>query len=93
MAEQYDITIIGTGLIGGSFALALKAAGFGGKIVGCDRRNRNFNVRQDCAGGIGHRAGDAACIGLTEQAFRAQKENTKTEHPEPEPNVVSSTYR
>lgn len=33
-----QITIIGTGLIGGSLALALKAAGFGGKIVGCDRR-------------------------------------------------------
>ena len=30
-----QITIIGTGLIGGS--LALKAAGFSGKIVGCDR--------------------------------------------------------
>src|ERR1051326_2385726 len=33
-----QITIIGTGLIGGSLALALKGAGFGGKIVGCDRR-------------------------------------------------------
>jgi prephenate dehydrogenase len=32
-----QITIIGTGLIGGSLALALKAAGFTGKIVGCDR--------------------------------------------------------
>ncbi|MGC2696868.1 MAG: prephenate dehydrogenase/arogenate dehydrogenase family protein [Candidatus Angelobacter sp.] len=32
-----QITIIGTGLIGGSLALALKAAGFAGKIVGCDR--------------------------------------------------------
>lgn len=32
-----QITIIGTGLIGGSLALALKAAGFSGKIVGCDR--------------------------------------------------------
>jgi len=32
-----QITIIGTGLIGGSLGLALKAAGFGGKIVGCDR--------------------------------------------------------
>src|SRR5215467_566882 len=33
-----QITIIGTGLIGGSLALGLKAAGFGGKIIGCDRR-------------------------------------------------------
>jgi prephenate dehydrogenase len=32
-----QITIIGTGLIGGSLGLALKAAGFRGKIVGCDR--------------------------------------------------------
>ena len=33
-----QITIIGTGLIGGSFGLALKASGFRGKIVGCDRK-------------------------------------------------------
>jgi len=32
-----QITIIGTGLIGGSFALALKKHGFAGCIVGCDR--------------------------------------------------------
>ena len=33
-----QITIIGTGLIGGSFGLALKANGFRGKVVGCDRK-------------------------------------------------------
>lgn len=33
-----QITIVGTGLIGGSLALALKQAGFAGTIVGCDRR-------------------------------------------------------
>jgi prephenate dehydrogenase len=33
-----QITIIGTGLIGGSFALAAKAKGFRGRIVGCDRK-------------------------------------------------------
>jgi prephenate dehydrogenase len=32
-----QITIIGTGLIGGSLALALKKHGFRGRIVGCDR--------------------------------------------------------
>ena len=32
-----QITIVGTGLIGGSLALALKNAAFGGRIVGCDR--------------------------------------------------------
>ena len=31
-----QITIIGTGLIGGSFALAFKKYGFKGRIVGCD---------------------------------------------------------
>src|SRR5437899_9385102 len=30
-------TIIGTGLIGGSFGLALKKSGFSGRIVGYDR--------------------------------------------------------
>jgi prephenate dehydrogenase len=35
----HQITIIGTGLIGGSVALGLKEAGFRGKIVGCDRPN------------------------------------------------------
>lgn len=34
-----QITIIGTGLIGGSFGLALKAKGFRGKIIGCDRKD------------------------------------------------------
>jgi len=33
-----QITIVGTGLIGGSLALALKQAGFAGRVVGCDRR-------------------------------------------------------
>jgi len=32
-----QITIIGTGLIGGSLALALKKRRFAGRIVGCDR--------------------------------------------------------
>jgi prephenate dehydrogenase len=32
-----QITIIGTGLIGGSFALAIRKHGFRGRIVGCDR--------------------------------------------------------
>jgi prephenate dehydrogenase len=32
-----QITIIGTGLIGGSLALALRKRGFAGRIVGCDR--------------------------------------------------------
>jgi prephenate dehydrogenase len=32
-----QITIIGTGLLGGSFGLALKKRGFKGRVVGCDR--------------------------------------------------------
>jgi prephenate dehydrogenase len=33
-----QITIVGTGLIGGSFGLALRQQGFPGVLVGCDRR-------------------------------------------------------
>jgi prephenate dehydrogenase len=33
-----QITIIGTGLIGGSLALALRKKKFAGKIIGCDRK-------------------------------------------------------
>jgi len=33
-----QITIVGTGLIGGSLALALRQCGFTGMIVGCDRQ-------------------------------------------------------
>ncbi len=34
-----QITVIGTGLIGGSFALALRKRRWAGKIVGCDRQS------------------------------------------------------
>jgi prephenate dehydrogenase len=34
-----QITIVGTGLIGGSLALALRKARFAGRIVGCDRES------------------------------------------------------
>ena len=34
----HQITIVGTGLIGGSLALALKTHGFAGTIVGCDKQ-------------------------------------------------------
>jgi prephenate dehydrogenase len=37
MSLTRQITIIGTGLIGGSFGLALKKRKFHGRIVGCDR--------------------------------------------------------
>jgi prephenate dehydrogenase len=32
-----QVTIIGTGLIGGSFGLAVKKHGFKGRVIGCDR--------------------------------------------------------
>ena len=32
-----QITIIGTGLIGGSFGLAIAASGMGSRVIGCDR--------------------------------------------------------
>jgi prephenate dehydrogenase len=34
-----QITIVGTGLIGGSFALALRKRKFAGRIIGCDRES------------------------------------------------------
>jgi len=34
-----QITIVGTGLIGGSFGLAVRRAGFTGRIIGCDREH------------------------------------------------------
>ena len=34
-----QITIVGTGLIGGSFALAMRKRKFAGRIVGCDRES------------------------------------------------------
>lgn len=37
MTSIRQITIVGTGLIGGSLALALREHGFHGRIVGCDR--------------------------------------------------------
>ena len=33
-----QITIVGTGLIGGSFALAARQGGFSGRLIGCDRQ-------------------------------------------------------
>ncbi|HEV3036284.1 MAG TPA: prephenate dehydrogenase [Candidatus Angelobacter sp.] len=35
--EFKQITIIGTGLIGGSFGLAVAASGIGSRVIGCDR--------------------------------------------------------
>lgn len=40
------ISIIGTGLIGASFALAIRRAGFTGEIVGCDREAVLSRARQ-----------------------------------------------
>ena len=37
-ATFHQITIVGTGLIGGSFGLAVKKHGFRGTVVGCDRK-------------------------------------------------------
>ena len=45
-----QLTIVGTGLIGGSFALALKKHGFAGRIVGCDREP--VLARANAAGAI-----------------------------------------
>ena len=41
-----QVTIVGTGLIGGSLGLALRKAGFAGRIVGCDRDSVLRKARQ-----------------------------------------------
>jgi prephenate dehydrogenase len=41
-----QISIVGTGLIGGSFALALRKKKFAGTIVGCDRESALQRARQ-----------------------------------------------
>jgi prephenate dehydrogenase len=49
-----QITIIGTGLIGGSFGLAVKKAHFSGRIVGCDRAPVLERAREKGAIDEGH---------------------------------------
>jgi prephenate dehydrogenase len=49
-----QITIIGTGLIGGSFGLALKKHRFAGRIVGCDRAPVLERARSKAAIDDGH---------------------------------------
>jgi len=49
-----QITIIGTGLIGGSLALALKKHRFAGRIVGCDRAPVLERARSKGAIDVGH---------------------------------------
>jgi prephenate dehydrogenase len=52
-----QITIIGTGLIGGSFALAVRKRGFRGRLVGCDREAVLKRARE--MGAIGSGSEDA----------------------------------
>jgi prephenate dehydrogenase len=49
-----QITIMGTGLIGGSLALALKKQHFAGRIIGCDRAPVLERARSKAAIDIGH---------------------------------------
>ena len=49
-----QITIIGTGLIGGSLALALRKRGFVGRIIGCDRAPVLERARTKGAIDLGH---------------------------------------
>jgi prephenate dehydrogenase len=49
-----QITIVGTGLIGGSFGLALRQYGFKGRIVGCDRQPVLDRARAKGAIDVGH---------------------------------------
>ena len=54
-----QLTIIGTGLLGGSVGLALRAAGFGGRIVGFSRRSETVEAAK-AAGCIDRAADDLA---------------------------------
>jgi prephenate dehydrogenase len=54
MMSIRQITIIGTGLIGGSLALALKKHRFAGRIVGCDRAPVLERARSKGAIDVGH---------------------------------------
>ena len=58
-----QITIIGTGLIGGSFALALKRHGFAGRIIGCDRPPALAEARARAAIDAGFDDTAQACAG------------------------------
>jgi len=58
-----QITIIGTGLIGGSFGLALKANSFRGKIIGCDRKDVLAKAKRKRAIDIAMADPVAACKG------------------------------
>ncbi len=58
-----QITIVGTGLIGGSFGLALKANGFRGRIVGCDRKQVLAKAKRKRAIDIGIIDPAEACKG------------------------------
>src|SRR3984893_12228999 len=58
-----QITIIGTGLIGGSLALALKEHGFSGRVVGCDRPPVLERARQKGAVDEGVQNPSEACRG------------------------------
>ncbi len=49
-----QITIIGTGLIGGSFALAMRKRKFAGRIVGCDREAALKRARMRGAIDVGY---------------------------------------
>ena len=55
--ELRQITVVGTGLIGGSFALALRRSRFAGRIVGCDSETVLARARE--LGVIDEGVGDA----------------------------------
>ncbi len=58
-----QITIVGTGLIGGSFGLAVKATGFRGRIVGCDSKQSLAKAKRKRAIDHGNRDPIEACKG------------------------------
>ena len=63
MNSLRQIAIIGTGLIGGSFALAARRAGFQGRLVGCDRHPVLEQARARAAIDVGFADPANACRG------------------------------
>jgi prephenate dehydrogenase len=43
-----QVSIIGVGLLGGSIGMALRAAGFGGRLIGIGRRKSSLDKALRC---------------------------------------------
>ena len=69
-ARRATLLLVGTGLVGGSFALAAKAHGVFSRVVGTDRRPEvldealELGIIDELAGNAGESRFDAACVAV-----------------------------